>query len=324
MEIFTQALAGQADIFAAEGWVHIPGGVSDGFIRAVLSAANGASPDSLPPTSKGGNKSHILFQFPAEVNYADDFVLPLSRLCGLNPARFTLSQRHVMQYLADAKNMPKLHKDRYASSVSVGIPLSVPSSSRLVLYPYDGTEVNSFMTTDLRRSLSPEQLPEARCGQWREVEIADKPGDLIVFRGSRIWHSRRNPQGAMHLYLMLNDLLLDPLGEDPWAALNRQRACALFKLEQADRDLAVITPGRQLDTISAHHHRSGAATYTAHVWPEATIFLSAAEEKLVRFLDRGLPYACLHTLVQPSGFASQGQLEAALQRLITGGVLDVQ
>ncbi len=324
MKVFTGALSKYAANFAAEGWIHIPGMVHRDFVRAALSSTGKPDHHPLPPANIGGQKSHMLFQFPPGIDYVKDFALPVSELCGLNLARFTLSQRHVMRYAADAKDMPKVHKDRFASSISIGIPLFVPQSSCLVLYPYDDSQANKFMTTELRRSLPAERLPEVSLARWRAVEITDRPGDLIAFRGSRAWHTRRNPRNAAHLYVMVNDLLLDPLSEDPAADLNRQRSLAFVTSESSDRDNTVIIQGRQLDTVSRHRHRNGAATYTARVWPDRTVYLTESEEKVIGCLADGMQYAAVRDLIPGCGFAGRYELDVAIERLLAEGVLDIE
>lgn len=138
-----------------------------------------------------------------------------------------------------------------------------------------------------------------------------------------MWHTRRNPCRALHLYLMVNDILLDPLGQDPWATLNRQRGRVLFDLDEGDRGIAVLIQGRQFDTLSNHVHRNGAVTRTASVWPDSTVFLTEQEERLVQRLGAGESLAGLDELGQECGFADRDEVEGAVRRLLDEGVLDL-
>ena len=324
MKVFTGALSKYAANFAAEGWIHIPGMVHRDFVRAALSSTGKPDHHPLPPANIGGQKSHMLFQFPPGIDYVKDFALPVSELCGLNLARFTLSQRHVMRYAADAKDMPKVHKDRFASSISIGIPLFVPQSSCLVLYPYDDSQANKFMTTELRRFLRAERLPEVSLARWRAVEITDRPGDLIAFRGSRAWHTRRNPRNAAHLYVMVNDLLLDPLSEDPAADLNRQRSLAFVTSESSDRDNTVIIQGGSSTPYRGTAIVTGRRLTPRASRPDRTVYLTESEEKVIGCLADGMQYAAVRDLIPGCGFAGRYELDVAIERLLAEGVLDIE
>jgi hypothetical protein len=114
----------------------------------------------------------------------------------------TLSERHIKAYDDDAPADPPAHKDRLSSQVSVGLSIDIPEDSTLVLYPDDYRDVNRFnVSPDLRASLLEEELPENCLGEAREIVIPDKPGDVVMFGGSSMWHKRRNAASATNLYL---------------------------------------------------------------------------------------------------------------------------
>ncbi len=133
----------------------------------------------------------------------------------------TLSERHIQAYEANANPEPQAHKDRFPSQVSVGFSVEIPSESRLVLYPYDHRELNPFnAAAALVRSLQPDQLPGVILRDAREVELADRAGDVVMFPGSTTWHLRRQSAGAVNLYVKMNDFDCDPARGGPHHGLS--------------------------------------------------------------------------------------------------------
>ncbi len=57
--------------------------------------------------------------------------------------------------------------------------------------------------------------------------LNEELGEMIVFRGSTIFHVRIRPRGTAVVYIKLNDENLDPLGEDIYSSMKRQASAAL-------------------------------------------------------------------------------------------------
>ena len=90
-----------------------------------------------------------------------------------------------------------------------------PAPSRLILYPYHQRSENVFDSCDeFRRSLSEAQRPKNSLKGVSPVALDPQPGDLVVFKGSAIYHERMRAAGSKILYLKLNALGLDPIGEN--------------------------------------------------------------------------------------------------------------
>src|SRR3974390_3323663 len=123
--------------------------------------------------------------------------------------------------------MPRLYKDRLASQVSVGISIDIPEQSHLVLCPEIDRAVNPLQRAGLAESLLPSEAPETVLAGTTAVTIFDRPGDVQVFAGSSIWHTRRNPANAVVLYFKVNDFGSDPLSEDPTSAAGHHSSVSL-------------------------------------------------------------------------------------------------
>jgi hypothetical protein len=148
----------------------------------------------------------------------------IATLCGLRHDTMTLSERHIKAYDAEAPPEPVPHEDRFASQASVGLSIEVPEGSHLVVYPYDETDINPYnVSAAYLTSLPAHRRPELALKGAREIVVQDKPGDVMVFPGNRLWHLRRRPARAVNLYLKVKDFDCDPLGEDP-ATAERRRA----------------------------------------------------------------------------------------------------
>src|SRR5260370_10696575 len=124
----------------------------------------------------------------------------------------TVSERHIMIYDENAGALPPLHKDRLASEVSIGIPLEASANDRIVLLPWCAREINlldsavycerapnSALESVHGWNLEPDEYPRLpRIERPPPVELDAKPGDVVVFRGSTIFHCRLSP-GEQHI-----------------------------------------------------------------------------------------------------------------------------
>jgi hypothetical protein len=288
--------------YASQGWVHIREGVSPGFHEVLLAYAREELGDHLMPGfAIRGKKEQSLFEFPERFDPYEELFDVVSRVCGLRRETMTLSERHIQIYDENANPEPPAHKDRFPSQVSVGLSISIPGDSRLVLYPYDHRELNRFNTSaGLRQSLQPHELPEVVLPGAREVELDDRDRDVVMFPGSTTWHLRRRAARSLNLYLKFNDFGADPLGEDP--ASDRLRAATLAAVRSgADDalDALVPVPSRRFDSASRIVTRDG--------WREALHAQVFGEEPF------GVTPAQLEALMAADGGRSMGELAEALR-----------
>jgi len=260
MRIFDFDPADHRADYEADGWVHIPGGVTAEFHELLLDyAREELGEHMLEGFAIKGKKEQSLFEFPEGVDYPDEVFDVIAALCGLNRATMTLSERHIQAYETSAAPEPAAHKDRFPSQVSVGLSIAIPEDSRLVLYPHDHRALNPYNTSaGFRRSLQPDELPEVALRDAREVEIDDQDRDVVVFPGSTTWHLRRRSASSINLYLKLNDFDCDPLGEDPHTAGRRAATLdAVASVDRGDAHAYVPVLARRLDTVARTYTRAG-------------------------------------------------------------------
>lgn len=175
-------------------------------------------------------KKQYLFYFPDDNGATvSEPISSISALTGSPESEMTISERHIMIYDMNAAPAVKLHKDRLASQISVGIPLNISLESRVALLPYGAREVNSrehaiYSAKEVEptaRSVSWDTIglepPGAdRSGVGLElVKLDARPGDIVVFAGSSMYHARLNAAQSATLYFKFNSMRLDPLGEHP-------------------------------------------------------------------------------------------------------------
>lgn len=316
MKLFNFDPAEYSDVFARQGWVHIQGGLTPSFLQFAQEqvAAAQAAVDPLSGSGIAGAKEQFVFDFPHEEQY-DEMYHTVSTMCDLNPA-LTLSERHVKIYDADASPNPGAHKDRFASQVSMGLSLDVSEGSYLVLYPDTDNWVNPFLDAALRDSLEPHETPEVVLEGAPEVRIHDQPGDVIIFRGSAMWHLRRNSPHTVNVYLKFNEFGADPLGEDPATPLRRKATLDLVG-QAADESLLSAYPvlSRRFDSMFLEYRREGwPARLFAKVWGQNPFPISEAEEKLLRSLDGNRDVEQL---------VSDGHDLGAVRRLSMRGAVDL-
>lgn len=276
-------------------------------------------PSGLPETSGGGNKRHSLLDPPE--GFFDCLFDALSGLTGIDRESIVVSQRHLMTYHDTCKPRPALHKDRLSSAIAVGIPLHVPADSRLLLFPFDDVSENPFLTNEFVAASGFDASVDRALERWRCVEVEDAPGDLVVFRGSRIWHTRLNAAGASHLYVMVNDRGLDPLAEDPRAGRWRELNADFLSSPVWDGDLAAgcaLSP--IVDTVERQLHRNQSVTRRVVLWPNVRVYLNETEWLIVEALADGgrtARHALDRVLNRPEG-------NSAMVRLIAEGVVQVE
>lgn len=312
-----------ASHFAEHGWAHIRGGQDPRFhaqLRSQVDERLGAH--RVEGATIGGQKQQDLYEFPPQVDFPGELFDVVSRVCGLNRETMTLSERHIKAYHDDVAAQPVPHKDRFASQVAVGLSISIPRESYLVLYPGTDRGRTPFnVSTHMRSALPPEERPESLLGDAARIEIDDSDGDVTMFLGSAIWHVRHNAAGARNLYLKLNDFDSDPLGEDPSTLRRRERTMQL--LAGGDRELAGARPvlARRFESVTEHHSRLWDRTTVAEVWGQAPVPLERTDLRILRSLEdhdlEGLADA-----LADHGIDRQ-QVAASVRRLAERGVLDL-
>lgn len=275
--------------YAEQEWIQVKGGIAPDFLeylRAFVASRLGAA--KLDSFAIKGKKEQALFEFPPEARFPDEIFDVAAAVCGLRRETMTLSERHIQIYEPDADPEPVAHKDRFPSQVSIGFSIEIPRNSRLVLYPYDHRELNPFNSAAaLQRHLQPYEQPEVALRDAREVELADEPGDVVMFPGSTTWHLRRNSANAVNLYVKLNDFDCDPLGEDPSTRLRRERTVEL--IEQRDPDqLAAARPriSRRLDYLGSQFARQSAPeTFYASLYGSDPVGINLVQQALIQAAD---------------------------------------
>jgi hypothetical protein len=310
VKVFSFDPAEHRERFQAEGWLWLPGGVDPGFLAYLREfVARSFGTNQISGKAIDGQKDQALLEFPPDVDLQRDVYDVIAALTGLESESVTLSERHVKAYNADADPEPLAHKDRFSSQISVGISIDVPEDSRLVLYPYDHRWDNPFnVSKALLESLDESEHPAVALRDAREVAIADRPGDILVFLGRSIWHKRRNPANTTNLYLKFNDFGSDPLGEDPFTEELHRGTLALLSGD-VDLETLVALPGRRLDTLTRQYTREWGELLQANVWAHHPVTLTEAEFELLRRIDgrrpirelaEGLPGRDGHDAVQRS------------------------
>jgi hypothetical protein len=170
--------------------------------------------------------------------------------------------------------------------VSVGLSIDIPDDSYLVLYPHTDVSVNPYnVSPQLLASLEPYERPEVVLADAPEIQIDDQPGDVVMFRGSAVWHLRRHAANATNLYLKMNDFNSDPLGEDPSTEERQRRTLELLASANGSTPSLVPVMARRLDVVARQRSRDGQEVLHAHVWEEAPVVLRQVEWDVLHAID---------------------------------------
>ncbi len=325
MKIFDFDPSDYADIYRSQEWVHIREGVSEEFHEALLRYASEELNDHLLGSfAIKGKKEQSLFEFPDGLDYTNELFDMVAQVCGLNRAGMTLSERHIQCYEADAAPDPPAHKDRFPSQVSVGLSIDIPQESTLVLYPYEHRGVNAFnKSADFRASLQPDELPEVVLKTAREVELDDRPRDVVMFAGSSTWHLRRRAARSLNLYLKFNDFGCDPLGEDPRTAELRNGTLAALKGSNgAVLDALHPVLSRRFDTASRVYLRNGEEALQAELFGEQAFGINELQFELLRSIE-GNRRSLTDTATELAAEADPAEARAALLYLADRGAIEL-
>lgn len=289
MKVFDFDPAKFSSAYASHGFVHIPDGISPAFLDFARTFAREAvaKDASLADWAIKNKKSQFLFEFPDSTDFSADVRYPVGGVAGIDGSKVTLCERHIKVYNDKAPAAPPPHKDRVASQITVGIPLEVPDNSYIVLYPEHHRDINRFASTALHRaSLRGGERPEQLLADVEPQVVKVWPGDVILFKGSSIYHERVNPANTSLLYLKFNGIGLDPIGEDP--ATQHLRNASLAAIEDIDDRTLLSAPlalSPRLEKLSRHYSRLyWQEILQANLWGETEVTLSPLEFALIQSL----------------------------------------
>jgi hypothetical protein len=270
---------------AAKEFVRIPQGLTPTYLDSLRRQVNKNLETGLMANFAIGDKQQAMYQFP-DHEHLREFLDMVGKVCGLEPDLLVISERHIKAYEADADPYPLAHKDRLATQIAVGFSVNVPAGSTLLLWPNAERGTNPFNTsTELRKSLRREQLPETTLKGVAPVEIQDAPGDVMMFRGNSIWHLRNHAAGTVMVYFKLNAFHCDPLGEDPrtpeYQARTRQLAAAADEVVME----AIAVLGRRVDYIHHRYNRHWEELTGVVLWGEKHLTIDEEELQALKAMD---------------------------------------
>ena len=211
-------ITGARQALAEDGYVLLKDAASPELITYLVSHYDRCDAGEIADLAGGyipGKKRQFLFDFPDDQT-REDFRNQISTLVGYDPKQLTISERHIKAYDDSAPARPAPHKDRAASTYSVGIPIILPEGTSVCMFPaLDRTsnpnERAAFLTELQRGEI------DALYETSDAVHLNEGVGDIVVFEGSALYHERANPAGSVVLYIKINDQGLDPLGENVFA-----------------------------------------------------------------------------------------------------------
>ncbi len=320
MKVFDFAPADHTADYQKQGYVHVRGGMTADFHDYLRGFVAELAEHRLAGLAGLGNKEQALLEFPDDVDYPTELYDVVAEVAGLNRASMVLSERHIKSYEADANPNPTAHKDRYPSQVSVGLSISIPADSTLILYPHDHVAPNPFNSAaELHASLRPSERPDVALKSATEVELDDADGDVLIFPGSATWHLRRMGAGAVNLYLKFNDFGSDPLGEDPYTAVLRDATTAA--LQSGDVDELVAVRARRLDTVEHIHTRGWEESLQVRIYGETPFGISRTQYDTIAAVDGSTTVGELVRAIAAGGGAED--VRSDLLELARRGALDL-
>jgi hypothetical protein len=268
-----------------DGWLHVPGGATSEFCEQVRGQVAAASTSGITRPGITVAKEQYLLELPQASDVVGELFDCVSTVCGLDRRRLTLSERHINVYGADADARPRPHKDRFASQVSVGVSIAVPPGSHLVLWLDDDRSANPLQRAGITETLHPDQAPEVVLAASRATTLFDSPGDVVMFPGSAVWHTRRNPAGAIVTYFKCNDFGSDPLAEDPGTPRVERVSCELAARDSTFRP-AVPALSRRFESVTREHAlRAGTVWLNVLVTGQAPKRITERELELLKAVD---------------------------------------
>lgn len=272
--------------YAHRGYVHIREGLTPEYRKILGGQVEEQLRHGQLPGCEPGDAQPALYDFPKDADCYAQLRAGVGCVAGLDPRELVVAERHIEAYRADAEPEPVPHKDGYASQVSVAFCVRAPEDSRLVLYPKTDVGVNPYHSpAELRAALPPQRSPELLLAHAERVEIEDRPGDVVMFRGSALWHKRSNPANAIVLQLTLNAFNCDTLGEDPGSQARREATRRMLELD--DAGLAGLVPelGRRVERVQRRSNRDWQESIHVCVGGAPAIEIDDVEFMILRELD---------------------------------------
>jgi hypothetical protein len=212
---FRQDLSAFRDGLTTQHYALVEDALSREFVALLLTYRDRIAAgrlDDIPQWHVEGKKRQYLFDFPSKA-FLDGFLDGMSAVTGIASDRLTIGERHIKVYLDEAKPLPAPHLDRHASQFTVGFPIVIPERSKVCFFPHLGTQENQDERVRYL-DIGDDVDMEAFYADPNIVTYGGKVGDMVVFHGSRVWHERVYPAGAMILYTKINAIGSDPLGEN--------------------------------------------------------------------------------------------------------------
>jgi hypothetical protein len=322
--------------FKSDGYAHVANGVGEEFLsfaRKQLATYRTTGEHEVRDRKIKGKKRQFLFEFPEASGCVAELTGTVAAIAGLG--MLTLSERHIKVYDESAPPFPLLHKDCVASQVAVGIPLEQNVDARLVLLPNAMRGVNPLdvavfgpraaLGLDGSMHVEPQDADlEPQTGQNLETLMLDvRPGDVVIFPGSSMYHERFNGAGSSVLYLKLNAMGIDFLGEDLATGGQREQGLALLR-RWSDEELlrGTIRVSPRLQRISRHYTRLNWTTVLqAHVAGRGEFAISEGDLALLKAV-RG--HSRVETVLLNAGIAQSEYLTCSRQfrRLAEFGAVD--
>jgi hypothetical protein len=311
-----------APAFAAQGYVHIPQGLSEEFHTVLSQQVEEYIQRNRLDAFTLKHMQQSLYEFPQDQDYLRQFIEAVGAVCGLDPKNLVLSERHIKVYEPDANPAPLAHKDRHASQISIGFSVRVPPESTLVLYPSDDVGVNPFNSAaDLRASFSPDRAPETILRNAERIEIKDAPRDVVMFRGNAMWHLRENSADTTMVYLKLNAFNCDPLGEDPSTESCSQRTHTLLSAADGELQEAIPLIGRRVDYVHRRYNRDWREVIGVVLWGGRHVTIDEDELRALQAMDGQLSVGAI---IQKIGNVSNGVSGLnKIRRLASCGIVDL-
>lgn len=208
------------DALARDGYVHLRDLLTQDFIQSLQETFERAMTGDDSESSDWkitGKKRQFVFDFPSR-DAAEAFRKGMAELTGIPTEDLTVSERHIKLYDGEANPFPAPHKDRAASSYSIGLPISLSEGSTVCVFP----DLDPGLNEEERAVfLAPQdgQSPEDLYASDRAHFLNEKLGDVIVFLGSALYHERVRAAGTAVLYIKVNGDGRDPLGENIYGKL---------------------------------------------------------------------------------------------------------
>ncbi|WP_263368599.1 hypothetical protein [Edaphobacter bradus] len=284
-KMFTFDADNYADVFANNGYVHIPEGLSEEFHARLVKYVEDSFDKKHLKDFARGDKQQALFEF-LEPEHYDELREVVAAICGVEASSLTLSERHIKEYEPGAAPYPLAHKDRFGSEIAVGFSIRVPVGSTLVIYPEHDLSANPFNSTaELRSSFSANAHPEAGLKHALRVEIQDQPRGVQLFRGNMMWHLREHGAGTTVLYLKLNTYNCDTLGEDPHSVEVRQRTLSIVDSSPFEWAASIPVIARRVDYIQRRYNRDWNEVFGVVIYGQPHTTITEAEFEALRLMD---------------------------------------